>query len=81
MILPAKHLRTERSLIGIGGEVLLLLDEAKTVSRLWEDFCQRREQSMRQTVGFDRFVLALDMLFSIDAIYLERERILRRGSR
>jgi hypothetical protein len=80
MILPTKHLRLERSLIGVGGEILLLLDDAKTVSRLWDDFRRKRESATQPDVGFDRFVLALDMLFAIGAVNLERERISRRGS-
>ena len=81
MILPAKHLRTERSLIGIGGDILSLLDDSKTVTRLWDDFRHRRESTMQRSVGFDRFVLALDMLFLIGAVELERERIIRGGSK
>ena len=80
MILPTKHLLTERSLIGIGGEILSLLSESKTVSRLWDDFRQARIDSNRRIVGFDRFVLALDLLYLMQVIDLERERLFRRGS-
>lgn len=79
MILPTKHLRVQRSLIGIGGEVLLLLERPKTVSRLWEDFRDQRARDEKHAVGFDRFVLSLDFLFSINAIRFHRERIVRGG--
>lgn len=38
MILPTKHLREDRTLLAIGADVLRLLGESKTVSRLWDDF-------------------------------------------
>jgi hypothetical protein len=79
MILPSKHLKTDRALIGIGGEVLQLLDQSKTVSRLWEEFLESRSQQDKHEVGFDRFVLTLDMLFLFDAIDFDRGRIIRRG--
>lgn len=79
MILPSKHLKTERALIGIGGEVLQLLDQSKTVSRLWEEFRESRDQKGKHEVGFDRFVLTLDMLYLFEAIDFERGRIVRRG--
>ena len=37
MILPTKHIRTERALIGIGAEILALMQKPKTVSGLWDD--------------------------------------------
>jgi hypothetical protein len=79
MILPSKHLKTDRALIGIGGEVLQLLDQSKTVSRLWEEFRESRSQQGKHEVGFDRFVLTLDMLFLFGAIDFDRGRIVRRG--
>ncbi len=36
MILPGKHLRGDKALLGVGGEVLAQLSEPKTVSELWE---------------------------------------------
>ena len=81
MILPSKHLNTERALIGIGGEVLQLLDQSKTVSRLWEEFRLTRSSEGKNEVGFDRFVLTLDMLFLFEAIEFDRGRIVRRGGK
>ena len=37
MILPTKHLREDQALIAVGAELLGLLDEPKTVSRLWDE--------------------------------------------
>ena len=36
MILPGKHLRQDRALLAIGAELLVHLDEPRTVSELWE---------------------------------------------
>ena len=79
MILPSKHLKTDRALIGIGGDVLQLLNQSKSVSRLWDEFREARSQEGKYVVGFDRFVLTLDMLFLFEAIDLDRGRIVRRG--
>lgn len=77
MILPAKHLTADRSLIGIGGDVLALLGEPKTVSRLWDELRDARTQKRKHAVTFDRFVLALDFLFTIDGVHFSRERIVK----
>jgi len=54
MILPTKHLREDRALIAIGAEILGLLNESKTVSRLWDDLKRSRtDQPERSSVPFD----------------------------
>ena len=78
MILPTKRLREDRALIGLGGQVLHLLDERKTVSRLWDEFKRSRAESTG-TVSFDWFVLALDLLFMTGAVTLERGLVRRAG--
>ena len=79
MILPTKHLRTQRSLIGIGAEILSMLDQPVTVSRLWDDFRESRSVASQHSISFDRFVLALDFLFLIKAVHLRRERLVKGG--
>lgn len=76
MILPTKHLPQERSLIGIGGEVLGLLDEKKTVSALWNVF-KRSRLDRGATITFDWFVLSLDLLFMMNAITSEKGLVRR----
>lgn len=70
MILPTKHLEPDRSLIGVGADCLRLLDQPKTVSRLWDDYKTFRTGSWRGSsrVTFDWFLLALDLLFAVRAI-------------
>ena len=67
MILPAKHLKHDRALLGIGSELLALLEDGFTVSELWERIqASRGERS--NPVSFDWFVLGLTFLFSVGAI-------------
>lgn len=73
MILPTKHVRTAHSLLGLGGQLLGYLREDRTVTSLWNEV---RELP---TVGtFSRFVLALDLLFLMDAVYYEGGLLRRR---
>lgn len=73
MILPSKHLSEDRALITIGAQVLQLLDEPKTVSRLWTAL--KRGNSGATT--YDWFVLALDVLFAIGLVEFSRGRVAR----
>lgn len=78
MILPTKHLRSDRSLLAVGGEVLLILDEPKTVSRLWEEFSSTRSRAAsRAPVSYDWFVLSLDVLFILGAVEFGGGRVVR----
>lgn len=77
MILPTKHISTQRSLLGIGAEILEELEEPKTVSTLWNDIQNRRRESPNR-LPFDWFVLALNFLYSLDTIELRRGRLSRR---
>ena len=96
MILPTKHLREDQALIAVGAELLSLLDEPKTVSRLWEELRRARGEAEASTatptdrtarspqirearcnVPFDWFILALDLLYLLGAVDLERGRIRR----
>ena len=78
MILPTKKLKPENSLIYIGGTLLGLLDEAKTVSRLWEEFRHERTKNLGLDscdIPFDWVVLALDLLHLLGAISLTGGRL------
>jgi len=67
MILPAKHLPQDRSLAGIGADILAQLDEDRTVSELWERVRSARAVTA-SPLSFDWFVLALTMLYAISAV-------------
>jgi hypothetical protein len=72
MILPTKRITEDRSLLGIGSDILPHLGEPKTVSRLWFEFQQRRSRTVSSIVTYDWFVMALDLLFMLGAISMEK---------
>lgn len=78
MILPSKQLGQDRALISVGGEILRLLDEPKTVSRLWEEL--RQAYIMRYgslILTYDWFVLSLDLLYALGIVDLTSGRLRR----
>lgn len=73
MILPTKHIRPDRALLAVGGDLLSSLREPMTVSRLWDDVRSKRGNSGAPApINYDWFVLALDLLFMIDAVEFDR---------
>ncbi len=70
MILPSKHLSEKRALLTVGGEILGLLDKPRTVSSVWEELRGTTDKARRHRLSYDWFVLALDLLFLMDAISL-----------
>jgi hypothetical protein len=72
MILPTKHIRADRALLSVGAEILGLLRQPMTVSRLWDRFRERRGSFPGVApVSYDWFVLAVDLLFIMGAVGLE----------
>jgi hypothetical protein len=69
MILPTKHIPEHRCLLGLGGELLRLLEREHTVSSLWETVrAGRNGDAETPEVPFDWFILTLDFLFLIGAV-------------
>ncbi|WP_298307330.1 ABC-three component system middle component 6 [uncultured Erythrobacter sp.] len=80
MILPTKHILPERALLTIGAEVLASLRGPMTVSRVWDEVrLQRGETTEPAPIAYDWFVLALDLLFAVEAIEFE-DGLLRKAS-
>lgn len=78
MILPTKRLSQDRALLYLGGEILGLLDEPKTVSRVWDQVKRTRAaRADAAALTYDWFVLALDLLFAVGAVEYERGRVRR----
>lgn len=78
MILPTKHIRPDRALIGVGAEVLKALGEPMTMSKLWDEIRSRRSADASiPVVDYRWFVLTLDLLYMIGAVDLERGLIRR----
>lgn len=65
MILPTKHVSTGYSLLGVGAELLRVLGRPRTVTSLWDE-----AREIRGVMTFERFTLALDLLFACSAISL-----------
>lgn len=71
MILPGKHVRADRSLVVLGGEILSVLAEPSTVTEVWNRVrSARAERQDAAPLTFDWFVLALTFLNAISAIRL-----------
>ena len=69
MILPSKHLSERRALLTVGSDILGMLDRPRTVSSLWEAVRAGNNNAHRR-LSYDWFVLALDLLFLMDAVAL-----------
>lgn len=73
MILPTKHLPTNRSLLGVGAEMLQILERPMTVSRLWDELRNRKNcVDSAAPIDYRWFVLSLDFLYLIEAVTLWR---------
>ena len=71
MILPTKRLGQDRAMLTVGADVLDLLDEPKTVSRLWEELQRNRMLGVR-IVTYDWFILTLSFLYTLRAVEMDR---------
>jgi hypothetical protein len=73
MILPTKHVRPDRALIGVGAEVLAILKRPMTMSRLWDEVRGRRSlHSPTAPIDYQWFILSLDLLYIIGAVDFNR---------
>lgn len=77
MILPAKHISTERSMIGIGADILRVLDQPCSVSEAWVRTRERRETGSAP-ITFDWFLLALCWLYAVRAVDYQDNMLVRR---
>lgn len=69
MILPGKHLKPERALLSVGSEILMVMGETSTVSALWDEVrVLRSKHEDTSPLPFDWFLLALTLLYTINAI-------------
>lgn len=78
MILPTKGIDPDRALLALGGDVLRLLNEPKTVSRLWDEVrAARLGRERNSPISYDWFILALDLLYTMGAVDMDRGRLIR----
>ncbi len=79
MILPTKHLAQNRALLTIGARILPSLEHPITVSALWDQLsCDSKSPNTPDSLRYDSFVLALDLLFLMGTIQLS-EGLLKRA--
>ncbi len=71
MILPSKHLSQQRALLSVGAKILQHLQIPKTVSAIWEELTKADNDKELSNMGYNSFILALDLLYSISAIEME----------
>lgn len=77
MILPTRHLRPDRSLLGVGAGILETLRRPATVSALWDRVREDPTARRGAPITYAWFVLALDLLFLVGAVEF-RAGVLRR---
>ncbi|WP_419837867.1 ABC-three component system middle component 6 [Candidatus Poriferisodalis sp.] len=81
LIVPTKGIHPDRAMITIGSEIIDILQEPMTVSALWSNLQERRAVGSTREVGFDWFILTLDLLYALGAITLDSYNFLSRRSR
>ena len=72
LILPTKHIATANTALNVGALLMRHLERPVTVTALWSRLSRTPEVET-----FDRFVLALDFLYSMGLIDLQDGRLQR----
>lgn len=72
MILPNKFLEEKDSLLYVGALLLNKLDVPNSVSELWNQVNDNKSVN-----NYERFIIALDMLYILNLIELKNEKIRR----
>jgi len=73
MILPSKHIRFSESLLGLGGVILNIIKEPKTIDEIWFIFSEfnNNKRSFPAYHNFDNVVLALNYLFMVGVVSID----------
>ena len=75
MILPNKYIQEKEALIGVGTMVLNHLSAEKSLSVLWESV-----KNASNVSNFERFILALDLLFVLGLVEFKNSKIVKVAS-
>src|SRR5690606_40698804 len=79
VITPTKGVVPQRALLTVGAQILQVLDQPLTVSQLWARVEQwRHDHRHHAPMPFWWFVLAMDVLYALGLIELDRELVTRR---
>ncbi|MFD7049656.1 ABC-three component system middle component 6 [Streptomyces mirabilis] len=80
MITPTRSIAPDRALLSVGAQILLQLEEPRTVSQAWARMkAWRTENGYGSPIPFGWFVLALDVLYAMDAVALIDDLLTRRS--
>lgn len=78
MILPSKSIREDLALLTVGAQILDQLDAPATVNALWDRVISLRAyRNAPSSLPFWWFALALDLLYSMDAVVLTNGQLVR----
>lgn len=72
MIMPSKYLREDETLIGISAILLSVIEKNGNLSAIWESV-----KKLDAIGNFERFILALDLLYMLDLIKVRNNEIVR----
>ncbi len=72
MIMPSKYLREDEALIGVSAALLPLVEKNGNLSVLWES-----AKKIDAFGNFERFILALDLLYLLGVVDLHGNKIVR----
>jgi hypothetical protein len=73
MIIPSKHIKFSQSLLGLSGLLLSLLIKPLTVDELWNKYNKVSKKRFPAYHDFDNFILSINLLYSIEAIELNKD--------
>ncbi|MFD3844026.1 ABC-three component system middle component 6 [Streptomyces sp. NPDC058642] len=80
MITPTKGITPDRCLLAVGAQILLQLEEPRSVSQTWARLKRwRSDHGHHSPVSFNWFVLTLDVLYSMGAVELHRDLLVARS--
>lgn len=72
MILPNKYLKESEAILGIGAILMQKIPSSIFISDLWESV-----KEISNIGNFERFILGLDLLFLLDLIKIENNKIIK----
>jgi len=73
MILPSKHIKFSQSILGLSGFLLDILREPKSIDELWSKYSKASIKRFPSFHDFDNIVLAVNLLYMIEAIEITEE--------
>ena len=81
MIVPTKGVHPNKAMLTVGSQIVNILNEPMTVSKLWTSIRDIRSMNEESPIGFDWFVLSLDLVKILGLIDLEADGYLIRRVR